>query len=26
VPKPEDLSGLARGANPQGYRDRTGRV
>ena len=26
VPKPEELSGLARGANPEGYRDRTGRT
>ncbi len=26
VPKPEDLAGLARGANPEGYRDRTDRV
>ena len=26
VPKPEDLAGLARGANPEGYRDRTARV
>ena len=24
VPKTEDLAGLARGANPDGYRDRTG--
>lgn len=26
VPKPEELAGLARGANPGGYRDRSGRV
>ena len=26
VPKPEALSGLARGANPDRYRDRTDRV
>jgi AbrB family looped-hinge helix DNA binding protein len=26
VPKPEDLAGLARGAKPKGYRDRTDRV
>lgn len=26
VPKPEELFGLARGANPEGYRDRTDRV
>lgn len=26
VPRPEDLAGLARGAKPQGYRDRTNRV
>ena len=26
VPKPEDLVGLARGAKPEGYRDRTDRV
>jgi len=26
VPKRKDLAGLARGANPQGYRDRTDRV
>jgi len=26
VPKPEDLAGLARGANPKDYRDRTDRV
>ncbi len=26
VPKPEELSGLARGANPEGYRDRTDRI
>ena len=26
VPKLEDLSGLARGAKPEGYRDRTDRV
>jgi AbrB family looped-hinge helix DNA binding protein len=26
VPKREDLAGLARGANPQDYRDRTDRV
>lgn len=26
VPKPEDLAGLARGANPEGYRDRTDRI
>jgi len=25
VPKREELAGLARGANPQGYRDRTDR-
>ena len=25
VPKPEDLFGLARGANPEDYRDRTDR-
>ncbi|RAU20527.1 AbrB family transcriptional regulator [Paramagnetospirillum kuznetsovii] len=25
VPKPEELFGLARGANPQDYRDRTDR-
>lgn len=26
VPKPEDLAGLAHGANPNGYRDRADRV
>lgn len=26
VPKPEELFGLARGANPEDYRDRTDRV
>lgn len=26
VPKPDDLAGLARGAKPEGYRDRTDRV
>lgn len=26
VPKRDDLSGLARGAKPKGYRDRTDRV
>lgn len=26
VPKPEDLAGLARGADPAGYRDRMDRV
>jgi len=26
VPKPEDLAGLARGARPEGFRDRTDRV
>ena len=26
VPRPEELYGLARGANPEGYRDRTDRV
>jgi AbrB family looped-hinge helix DNA binding protein len=26
VPKPEDLAGLARGARPEGYRDRIDRV
>jgi AbrB family looped-hinge helix DNA binding protein len=26
VPKPEDLSGLARGANAENYRDRADRV
>lgn len=26
VPKRDDLSGLARGAKPEGYRDRTDRV
>jgi AbrB family looped-hinge helix DNA binding protein len=26
VPKPEDLAGLARGAKPENYRDRTDRV
>ncbi len=26
VPKTEDLAGLARGANPKGYRDRADRV
>jgi AbrB family looped-hinge helix DNA binding protein len=26
VPKPEDLAGLARGAKPEGYRDRTDRM
>jgi AbrB family looped-hinge helix DNA binding protein len=26
VPEPEELSGLARGANPHGYRERTDRV
>lgn len=26
VPKPNDLSGLARGAKPEGYRDRADRV
>jgi AbrB family looped-hinge helix DNA binding protein len=26
VPKVEELSGLARGANPDGYRDRTDRI
>jgi AbrB family looped-hinge helix DNA binding protein len=26
VPKPGDLSGLARGAKPEGYRDRTDRA
>lgn len=26
VPKSEQLAGLARGASPQGYRDRTDRV
>jgi AbrB family looped-hinge helix DNA binding protein len=26
VPKPEDLAGLARGAKPEGYRERTDRV
>ena len=26
VPKAEDLAGLARGAKPDGYRDRTDRV
>lgn len=26
VPSPEDLAGLARGANPDGYRDRIDRV
>jgi AbrB family looped-hinge helix DNA binding protein len=26
VPKPEDLAGFARGAKPEGYRDRTDRA
>jgi AbrB family looped-hinge helix DNA binding protein len=26
VPNPEDLGGLARGAKPEGYRDRSDRV
>lgn len=26
VPKQDDLAGLARGASPEGYRDRTDRV
>jgi AbrB family looped-hinge helix DNA binding protein len=26
VPKPEELAGLARGARPEGFRDRTDRV
>jgi AbrB family looped-hinge helix DNA binding protein len=26
VPKPEDLAGLARGANPNGYRNRNDRT
>ena len=26
VPKPEDLAGMARGASPEGYRDRTDRT
>lgn len=26
VPKPEDLAGLARGATPEGYRDRADRA
>jgi AbrB family looped-hinge helix DNA binding protein len=26
VPAPEDLAGMARGADPKDYRDRTGRV
>ncbi len=26
VPKPDDLAGLARGAKPEGYRDRNDRV
>lgn len=26
VPTPEELSGLARGARPDGYRDRTNRI
>lgn len=26
VPKPEDLAGVARGANPEEYRDRTDRT
>jgi AbrB family looped-hinge helix DNA binding protein len=26
VPKPEDLAGLARGAKPESYRDRTDRA
>jgi AbrB family looped-hinge helix DNA binding protein len=26
VPKPDDLAGIARGAKPHGYRDRTDRV
>lgn len=26
VPKPHELAGMARGANPKGYRDRTDRV
>lgn len=26
VPRQEDLTGLARGASPEGYRDRTDRV
>lgn len=26
VPRPEDLAGLARGARPEGYRDRTDRT
>jgi hypothetical protein len=26
VPTPEELAGLARGAKPKGYRDRTSRV
>jgi AbrB family looped-hinge helix DNA binding protein len=26
VPKPDDLAGLARGAKPRGYRDRSDRV
>lgn len=26
VPKPEDLPGLAKGANPKNYRDRTDRT
>ncbi len=26
VPRPEELAGLARGANPEGYRDRSDRV
>ena len=25
VPRPEDLSGIAKGANPEGYRDRQDR-
>ncbi|MDE2006980.1 MAG: AbrB/MazE/SpoVT family DNA-binding domain-containing protein [Rhodospirillales bacterium] len=26
VPRPEDLAGLARGASPEGYRDRADRI
>jgi AbrB family looped-hinge helix DNA binding protein len=26
IPRPEDLAGIAQGANPEGYRDRADRV